>query len=61
MPNNCPGQGDPMYIVAIATEVLTLQEDRLAPDWEPGQRVVYTPESNEAEEACIVKTDASHW
>lgn len=50
-----------MYMVGLAQTVVSAEDDALAPDYEPGARVVFHAPGGAAVEAAVAQTDSSHW
>ena len=50
-----------MYIVALAQEIVQAAQDQLAPDLEPGQRVIYSAPDGSELGASVADLQASRW
>lgn len=50
-----------MYMVGLAQTVVSAEDAALAPDYEPGARVVFHAPGGSAVEAAVAQTDCSHW
>ncbi len=49
------------YMVALSAEIVAAEEAQLAPEYEPGQRVVYHAPDGSLMDASVGELNASHW
>ena len=49
------------YMVALSQEIVQADEAQLAPEFEPGQRVVYQAPDGSLMDASVGELNASHW
>lgn len=50
-----------VYVVGLAQTVVTAEDGQLAPDFEPGARVVFHAPGGAAVTAAVAQADISHW
>ena len=49
------------YTVALPDRIVSVLEHILAPEFEAGDSVIYTPDGGASLTASVLHTDASHW
>jgi hypothetical protein len=49
------------YLVALSQSIVQASEDQLAPEYEPGQRVVYHAADRTLVDASVGEMDITHW
>lgn len=50
-----------MYLVALSQSIVQATEDQLAPEYEPGQRVIYHNSDGSVVDASVGEMDITRW